>query len=205
MAAQPPFGLLSVYLPDAGFQWITMHRKPFTNFDNCVNILFAMQQYGARYGAPVSEFLINQLLAHLFIRARELVHLCENNTPFDFWSMVGCNVQWSSLAEGEDVFNFATRVMAARVTFRHRQRKYEEESQEVGDIPQRYRIRDHNVGNIAVDDFIYSVIQYYGLKSTTRELFCPDGLTEPTVSWAPIGSHQQVKQAKQARRNSKQS
>ncbi|KAI1094037.1 hypothetical protein F5B19DRAFT_82861 [Rostrohypoxylon terebratum] len=189
MAARPPAGLLSDYLPDDGFQWITMHRQPLTTFDNCANILFAMRQTGM----PLNQFVVGQFVAELFVRARESVKNCKNMPPVHFWRGVGAQLSWCCFLSANDVCQFANRVMAARVTFRHRHRKYEEESQEEGDIPQQYRVRDQNISNVAVDDFIHSVIQYYGLQSKVREIYCPDTLTEPTVLWAPVESHLRIK------------
>ncbi|KAI1209595.1 uncharacterized protein F4807DRAFT_467516, partial [Annulohypoxylon truncatum] len=190
MAAQPP-KFLSPYLPDAGFQWITMHKKAFTTYEQCLAICEAMSQAGR----PLSQAVTAEYIAQLFSKACTMVEYCEGMQPAEFWHMVGSHQLWTYRLQGRDLADFALRVMAARVTFRHRVKNYHEDSKEIGDIPQRYRNRDHSIANKAVDAWITTVIQEYGLRSPTRILYCPDGLAEPIVKWAPIGAHQRAKKA----------
>ncbi|KAI0881595.1 uncharacterized protein GGS22DRAFT_192231 [Annulohypoxylon maeteangense] len=191
MTALPPPQFLSQYLPDAGFQWITMHKTPFTTFEQCVAICGAM----TRVGKPLTQSDVTQYIADIFITARAMAGQCGDMEPDKFWHKVASRRTWSYGLQGQDLFDFALRTMAARVTFRHRVRVFHQESNETGDIPPRYRNRDHSIANAAVDDWIATVIHSYGVRSRTRKVYCPDGLTEPSVGWAPIGAYMEAKMA----------
>ncbi|OTB01300.1 hypothetical protein M426DRAFT_25750 [Hypoxylon sp. CI-4A] len=138
-------------LPWDGFDWESKTDRHFLRSQQSRELTRAMR----RAGRPMSESVVIDYIAELFVLAREQITSAKGLAPEEFWKSIGSQIRWASYIGGTQLYTFSLKVICARNRFYEMRSSQKERAQRNPNfiMPPYYEKTHWNSANKAVDDF----------------------------------------------------
>ncbi|KAI1323566.1 hypothetical protein F5Y16DRAFT_403359 [Xylariaceae sp. FL0255] len=176
---------LITLLPKDGFRWESYSKKLFLKGHEQKLIAHALCQAHSR--AKEDPEVVVNFFALMFEIATDKADDCASTGPATFWREVGDHLSWvSNKITGETLYNLSKLAMSARY-FKLDDADFLEEFEKIS--PEEAKEMRSNTRLMrAVDSFVHTIHEKYGMSSHTQEVFVPkytqcshnEGTTEAT-------------------------